>query len=85
MKRAKCRWNCGRETSNRSVICDYCWAAAEERRERTNEGYQAWVEWKLARQPKQSKPRTASQQAHLDSLKATRMVKLAKEMPQTGG
>jgi hypothetical protein len=83
MKQVKCRWHCGRATGNRSGICDPCWGSAKLLRSDANEGYKAWFEYK--RLTKEPKPRTAKQQAHLDSLIAMRRAKLTKEMPQTGG
>jgi hypothetical protein len=66
-----CIWHCGRETKNRSRICDHCWADREAI-------YQA-------RKPREAeaenKPRTAKQQAATDKLIATRMAKLTKELP----
>jgi len=38
-----CRWNCKRETGNRSGICDDCWRAAESLRANSDEGAKAWA------------------------------------------
>jgi hypothetical protein len=66
----KCRWHCGRETKNISRICDFCWANREAI-------YQA----RKAREAQvEPKPRTASQQAHIEKLNAPRVAKLAKDL-----
>jgi len=75
----KCRWNCGRKTGNRSQICDDCWIAAGPLRTNTDEGHRAWCERRRMEAAKAARPRTAKQQAHLDSLRAARRAKLAKE------
>jgi hypothetical protein len=68
-----CIWHCGRETKNISRICDHCWADREAI-------YQA----RKAREAQaETKPRTAKQQAHIDKLNASRMAKLAKQLPTT--
>jgi hypothetical protein len=87
MKQVKCRWHCGRATGNRSGICDPCWVSTELLRSNTDEGYRAWVEHKPAQErlTKEPKPRTAKQQAHLESLIAMRRAKLTKDLPQTRG
>src|SRR5215472_11683500 len=59
-----CSWNCGRETDNKSHICDFCWKAAELSRTNTDEGYKAWAERKRAKAvPKEPKPRSEAQRA----------------------
>jgi hypothetical protein len=68
-----CIWHCGRETKNISRICDLCWGNREPI-------YQAR---KAREAAAEKKPRTAKQQAHIDKLNATRMAKLAKELPFT--
>ena len=82
-KSGLCRWHCGRKTGNRSGICDPCWQAAEALRSNTDSGYKAWLERKRAKEaaPKGERPRTAKQQAHTEKLNATRMAKLAKDLP----
>jgi len=68
-----CIWHCGRETKNISRICDFCWANREAI-------YQA----RKAREAAvEKKPRTAKQQAHMDKLNASKMAKLAKELPSS--
>ena len=68
-----CIWRCGRETKNISRICDPCWANRE-----------AMYEARKAREAAaDKKPRTAKQQAHTDKLNASRIAKLAKELPST--
>jgi hypothetical protein len=66
-----CIWHCGRETKNISRICDPCWMNREAI-------YQAR---KAKEAQAEKKPRTAKQQAHLEKLKASRMAKLAKQLP----
>jgi len=68
-----CIWHCGRETKNISHICDLCWANREAI-------YQAR---KAREAAAETKPRTAEQQAHTEKLNASRMAKLAKELPST--
>jgi len=70
-----CSWNCGRETDNKSHICDFCWKAAELSRTNTDEGYRAWAERKRA---KAANPRSEAQKAAL--LNAQR-AKLLKHLP----
>ena len=59
------------ETNNISRICDYCWTDRE-----------AIYQTRKAREA-EPKPRTVKQQAHSDKLNASRMAKLAKELPVT--
>jgi hypothetical protein len=66
-----CTWHCGRITKNISRICNDCWANRE-----------AIYEARKAREA-DKKPRTAKQQAHTEKLNASRMAKLAKELPST--
>jgi len=68
-----CIWRCGRQTKNKSRICDFCWANREAiyRARKAREAAAA------------KKPRTARQEAHTEKLNATRMAKFAKELPTT--
>ncbi len=66
-----CIWNCGRETKNRSRICDHCWQDREV----------IYQSLKATDAAAENKPRTAKQQAHIAKLNASRMAKLAKELP----
>jgi hypothetical protein len=65
----KCIWNCGRQTKNKTRICDECWAAAEPLRENSEEGYRAWLE------RKQAKATSEARKAHLEKARAARVPK----------
>jgi len=66
-----CIWHCGRETKNISRICDLCWAGREA----------AYHARKARAAAAEKKPRTAKQQAHTEKLNASRIGKLAKDLP----
>jgi hypothetical protein len=68
---SKCIWNCGRQTKNRSGICDACWRAAELLRSNTDAGYRAWVERKRA------KATSEARKAHLEKARALKQAKTA--------
>jgi hypothetical protein len=65
-----CIWHCGRETKNRSGICDFCWEDREAIYQRR----------KAMEAATEKKPRTAHQQAALDKA---RRAKLLKELSTT--
>src|SRR5262249_50920267 len=72
----RCRWNCGRDTSNISRICDDCWTA-ELTRSQTDDGYKAW----LRRRRANAKPVSESRNAHLRKARAAKASKRLIELP----
>jgi hypothetical protein len=66
-----CIWHCGREAKTISRICDSCWTNREA----------VYQTRKVREAVAEKKPRTAKQKAHMDKLNASRMAKLAKELP----
>jgi hypothetical protein len=74
-----CIWHCGRETKNKSRICDHCWEAAEILRSNSDAGYKAWCEHKRAKEvATKKKPMSENQRAALD---AARRAFLLKQLP----
>src|SRR5262249_17550702 len=76
-KHAKCRWNCGRDNSNISRICDDCWRTAELTRSQTDDGYKAW----LRRRQANAKTVSESRNAHLRKARAAKASKRLIELP----
>lgn len=75
-----CIWHCGRETKNRSGICDECWKSAELLRSNSDAGHKAWVERKRAQQAmevsaKAKRPMSEKQRAALDNARRAKSLK----------
>ena len=69
-----CRWNCSRTTTNRSGICDFCWKVAELLRSPTEEGYQAWLEQRRAKEAALSvNPKRQAASAKANAAKAAKL------------
>src|SRR5215467_10511765 len=75
MKAQKCIWRCGSLTSNRSRICDHCWAYREE----------IYRGRKAKEAIRKTKPLTPAQREALRKATTMRRAKLTQEMPQSGG
>jgi hypothetical protein len=79
-----CAWKCGRQTKNRSGICDQCWKLVEPLRANTEAGYRAWCKYQATVKAEEAakRPMTARQKAHLEKLNASRASKLATELTE---
>ena|SRR5262250_3913443 len=75
MKAQRCIWHCGSLTSNRSRICDHCWAFREE----------IYRARKAKQALRETKPLTPAQREALAKATLTRRAKLTQQMPQSGG
>lgn len=75
MRAAFCRWKCGRQTPNRSGICDPCWADRDR----------IYAERKATGAARGAQPKqlSAKQRASLEKATAARMAKLTKKLPAT--
>jgi hypothetical protein len=70
-----CIWNCGRQTKNKTRICDDSWRAAELLRSNSDAGYLAWLE------RKQAKATSEARKAHLEKARAARVPKRLIDLP----
>lgn len=76
-----CIWHCGRETKNKSRICNDCWQGAALLRSNSDAGYKAWCEHKRAKGvATEKRPISEKQRATLDTA---RMGKLLKQLPNS--